>query len=81
MDGVSILFLSGVPLRVEQQAGSPVSVCPMVTSDSILVWNHYCGVKIVFAEHSCCEPDQQLACFHYSHRIVTTVTDLEMALH
>jgi hypothetical protein len=53
----------------------------MVTPDSILDWNHYVGIKIVFAEHSCCEPDKKLACFHYSRGSVTAVTDLELALH
>lgn len=37
----------------------------MVTPDSTLDWNHYVGVKIVSAEHSCCEPDKKLGCFHY----------------
>jgi len=53
----------------------------MVTPDSILDWNHYAGFKIVFAEHSCCEPDKELACFHYLRGGVTPVTDLELALH
>ncbi len=53
----------------------------MVTPNSILDWNHCVGIKIVFAKHSCCEPDQELACFHYSRGSVPTVTDLELALH
>jgi hypothetical protein len=53
----------------------------MVTPDSILDWNHCVGIKIVFAEHSCSEPDKELACFHYSRGSVTAVTDLELALH
>ena len=51
----------------------------MVTPDSILEWNHYVGFKIVFAEHSSCEPDQELACFHAA--AWPAVTDLELALH
>ena len=52
----------------------------MVTPDSILDWNHYVGIKIVFADHSRCEPDKKLACFHYSRGSVTAVTDVELAL-
>ena len=52
----------------------------MVTPDSILDWNRYVGIKIVFAEHSYFEPDKKLACFHYLRGGVTAVTDLEQTL-
>ena len=53
----------------------------MVTPDSILEWNLYVAITIVFAEHSCFEPDRDLACFHYPRGSVTPVTNLELALH
>jgi hypothetical protein len=65
---------------MQHQALSPVRECAMVTPDSILDWNRYVGIKIVFAEHSYFEPDKKLACFHYSRGSVTAVTDLEQTL-
>jgi len=46
----------------------------MVTPDSILGRNRYVDIKIVFAEHSCFQPDRDLACFHYPRGSVTPVT-------
>jgi hypothetical protein len=81
MDEANVLFSSWLVLRAQHQPLSPVGECAVVTPDSILDWNHYIGIKIVFAEHSCFEPDKELACFHYSRGSVTPVTDLELALH
>jgi hypothetical protein len=81
MDDANGLFSSWLFLRVQHQPLSPAGECAMVTPDSILDWNHYVGIKIVFAEHSYFEPDKKLACFHYSRGCVTAVTDLELALH
>jgi hypothetical protein len=81
MDAANRLFSPWLFLRPQHQPLSPVGVCDIVTPDSILDWNHYAGFKIVFAEHSCCEPDKELACFHYLRGGVTPVTDLELALH
>jgi hypothetical protein len=81
MDDANVLFSSCLFLRTEHQPRAPAVVRAMITSDSILDWNHYVGIKIVFAEHSRSEPDKELACFHYSRGSVTGVTDVELALH
>lgn len=75
------LFSSWLLVQAQHQPLSSVGICAMVTPDSILDWNHYVGFKIVFAEHSCFEPDKKLACFHYSRGSVMAVTDLEFVLH
>jgi hypothetical protein len=81
MDDANGLFSSWLLVQAQHQPLSSVGICAMVTPDSILDWNHYVGFKIVFAEHSCFEPDKKLACFHYSRGSVMAVTDLELVLH
>lgn len=51
----------------------------MDSPDSILVWNHYPGVKMKFKRLSGCLPDRFFNSF-YSLRTVTSVTDVELGL-